>query len=65
MSYPCNLRCKALYVILFLLEQALRNEHWHVYILYSCLFEHCIEILLYILPDGITIGFKDHASLYR
>ena len=52
-------------MILFFLEQALRNEHWHVYILYTCLFKHCIEIFLYILPDGITIGLKDHASLYR
>ena len=64
MCYPCNLRRKALYVILFLLKQALRNQHRKVYILHARLFETAVQLMLNVLPDCIACRFDDHAALY-
>ena len=64
LGHPGNLRCKTFYVILLFFQQALRDEHGHVYILYPCLLEPTVQLLLNIFPDGITGGFDDHAAFY-
>ena len=52
---PGTLRGKALYMILFLLQKGLRDQHGHVYILMTCLLELVVQNLLYILPDRISV----------
>ena len=61
--HPRNLGSKALHMILLLLEQGLGNEHGKIYILYACLLEPCIQLLLDQLPDRITCGLDNHAAL--
>ena len=63
MCHPCNLRCKAFYVVFFHLKQTLRYKHWHVYILHACLFKLCVKLLLDLLPDRIAGRLDDHTSL--
>ena len=62
-SYPCNLRSKALNVILFLLEKALRDEHRHTNILVTCSLEHTVEDTLHILPYSVAIRTYYHTAL--
>ena len=64
MCDPCNLRCESFDMILLLLEQALRNKHWKVYILYAGCLETLIEILLDQFPDRVACRFENHTSLY-
>ena len=63
-SYPCNLRRKALYVILFFLKKRLRNKHRHVNILNACFFESSVQLILDVFPDGIAGRLDHHAALY-
>ena len=56
MCYPCNFRSKTFYVVFFLLKQTLGNKHGHVYIFHTSCLKHCIQVLLNIFPDCITIG---------
>ena len=63
MCYPCNLRCKAFYMILLFLQKTLRNEHRHIYILYTCLLKFCIQLSLNLLPDRIACRLDDHTAL--
>ena len=50
-------------MILFLLQQALRDQHGHGHVLMSVPFEHSVQNLLDILPDGVAIGAHDEAAL--
>ncbi len=60
--YPCALWREALNVILFLLKQALGYEHGHGYVFVSALLEHPVELLLYILPNGVAVWAQDEKS---
>ena len=51
-------------MILFLFQQALRNEHGHVDIHVTSRLEHAVQNPLYILPDRIAVGTNDHTALY-
>ena len=62
MCYPCNFRCKSFDMILFFLKKAFRDHNRKVYILYSCLFETCIQVLLNILPQSISVRKVVHTS---
>ena len=57
-------RREALHMILFLLEQAFRNEHGHIHILMSQCLEACVEILLYVFPDGVSVRADDHTAAH-
>ena len=59
---PCHLGGEALYVVLFLLQQAFRDEHGHIDVLVAGGLEHPVEDMLDILPDGIAVGADDHAA---
>ena len=61
--YPCALGREALNVILFLLKQALGDEHGHGYVFMSALLEHSVELLLYIFPNGIAVRTQDEKPL--
>ena len=63
-SYPCHLRRKALNVILFLLEKALRDKHRHTNILMSQSLEFGIKDMLHIFPYRIAVGTYYHTALY-
>ena len=43
-------------------EEALGDEEGEIGVLVAGLFEHLVELVLHLLPDGIAIGFDDHAS---
>ena len=62
--YPCYFRCKTLYVVFLFLKKRFRNEHRHVYVLYTCLFESTVKFVLDVFPDCITCRFDRHASFY-
>ena len=64
MSNPCYFWCKSFHMILFLLKQTLRDQHWQIYILYPCLFESPVQFMLNIFPDCITSRLDNHTSLY-
>ena len=63
--HPCRLGREPLYMILFLLQQALRNEQRQVDILHAALLESRVQKPLDILPDRVSAGLKDHAALDR
>ena len=63
MRHPGNLRRKSLDMILFLLQQALRNQARQVYILNTGLLEPSVQLLLDILPDRVTGRLDHHESL--
>lgn len=65
MCHPCYLRCESLNMILFLLEQALRDEQRHIYVLYTGLFKTAVKLLVDVLPDCVTCRFDDHAAFDR
>ena len=59
---PRHLRGKALYMVFFLLQQALGDEHGHIDILVTGRFEHAVEDMLDIFPDGVAVGTNDHTA---
>ena len=61
---PCALGRKASHVILFALKKRFRDEHGHIDILMTELFELGVHNALYVLPNGVAVGTYDHASLY-
>ena len=62
MSYPCNFRCESFYVIFLFLKKRFRDKDWHVYVLYTCLFESSVQFMLDVLPDCISCRFDCHAA---
>ena len=60
---PRALRREALDVILFLLQQALRDEHGHGDVGVPVALEHAVEDLLDILPNRVAVGAHDVAAL--
>ena len=61
---PRALGGKALDVVLFLLQQAFRDEHRHRDVLVAAVLEHPVKLLLNILPNGIAVRTQDEQSLY-
>ena len=61
---PCYFRRKAFHMVLFFLKQAFWNKHRQVNIFYPCLFKPAVQLMLDILPDGITCRFDDHTAFY-
>ena len=55
---------EAFHMLGFLGEERLRDKQWEVGILRASLLEHQVELVLHLLPDGITIGFDHHTSAY-
>ena len=43
-------------------EEALGDEEGEVGVLVTGLFEHAVELVVHLLPDGIAIGFYHHAT---
>ena len=62
-SHPGALRGEALYMVLLLLKQALRDEHGQIHILVARLLEFLIQLMLDIFPDGIAVGAVDKHTL--
>ena len=62
MRHPCHFRCKALHMVLLLIQEAFRNKHGQVDILHARRLKHIVHLLLDQLPDGITCRLKYHAS---
>ena len=60
---PGALRGKALHVVLFLLEQGLRDEHGQVDVLVACLLESSVQLGLDVLPNGVAVGAVDEHAL--
>ena len=54
---------KAVDVILLLLEQAFGDKHRHIYVLVSESLESCVEVVLDILPNSVSVGADDHTAL--
>ena len=65
LSYPCNLGCEALDMVLLFLKKRLGDEHGHINILNARFFKPLVELLLDELPDSISGGLDDHTSLNR
>ena len=63
MGHPCNLRRKALHMILLLLQKALRDHQRKIYIFNSRLLEPCIQLALDQFPDRIAGRLQNHESL--
>ena len=61
--YPCYLGSKALNVLLLLIKKRLGNKERHVNILMSRHLKARIKNLLNILPDSVSVGTIDHATL--
>ena len=55
---------KAFGVFFFFFEEAFGDEQREIGIDVTCFFEHIIELTLHFLPDGIAIGFDDHATFH-
>ena len=51
-------------VFFFFFEEAFGNEQREIGIHVTCFFEHIIELTLHFLPNGITIGFDNHATFH-
>ena len=64
MGNPCNFRCKSFYVIFLFVQKGLWNKHWHIYILYACLFKSAVKLFLDVLPDCISCRFDCHTAFY-
>ena len=64
MSHPGNLRSKALYMILFLLKQTLRNKQRKINIFNSRRLESFIQLFLNQLPYSISCGLQNHETFY-
>ena len=45
-------------------EETLGNEEGEVGVLVAGLFEHAVELVVHLLPNGIAIGFYHHASTH-
>ena len=60
---PGALGGEAFYMVLFLLQQAFRNQHGHIDILHAHLFEFGIHDALDVLPDRIAIGAVNEYAL--
>ena len=61
-GHPGALGRESLDVILLLLQQALGDEHRHIYVLVTGLLEAAVHITLHILPDSVAVGPDDHAA---
>ena len=59
------LRSESLDVFRFFLEKTFGNEQGEIGILMTRLFEHRIERLLHLFPDGVPVWPDDHAALDR
>ena len=62
--YPGNLRCKPLYVILFLFKKTFGDEHRHIDIFYARCLKSLVQLSLDIFPDRISCGLDYHAALH-
>ena len=59
---PSHLGCKAFYVVLFLLQQALGDEHGQIHVLMAGLFDHAVKNVLDVLPNAVGVWTKDHTA---
>jgi hypothetical protein len=57
-----QLRRKALDVLGFLMQKALRDQHREVVILVAGGFEAVVELALQQLPHSVAVGLDDHAA---
>ena len=53
---PGALGGEALHVVLFLLEQALRDEHGQVHVFVAGLLKALVQLGLDVLPEGVAVG---------
>ena len=53
---------EALDVVRLLREEGLGNEEREVGVLVSRLLEHLVQRIVHLLPDGVAVGFDDHAT---
>ncbi len=55
---------ESLYVLSLTREEALRNQHWEVSILYTCLLKHLVKLCLNLLPDSIAVWLDNRNSRF-
>ena len=55
---------ESLYVLSLTREEALRNQHWEVSILHTCLLKHLVKLCLNLLPDSIAVWLDNHTTTY-
>ncbi len=53
---------KAGHVFRFPAEEALGDEQREIGVLHAGFLEHAVQDVLHLLPDGIAVGFDDHAA---
>ena len=51
-------------MVFFLLQQAFRDKHWKINILYACLLEPCVQLFLDILPNRVACRAENRAAPY-
>ena len=61
---PGDLGGEALHMVLFLLKEGFGDEHGHIYVFMPGGFEHPVENMLNVFPDGIAVGAEDHAAAH-
>ena len=61
---PRDLGSKALDMLLFLIEEAFRDEHRHADVFVSELLEACVKDSLNVFPYRVAVGADNHAALY-
>jgi hypothetical protein len=59
MGHPGALGRKAVHVVLLLLKQGLWDEHGQIDVLMPCRFEHGVQLMLDVFPNGVAIGAID------
>ena len=62
---PCYFGSKTFYMVLFLLEQAFRDEQRHCHVLVTGLFKFRIQDALDVFPDCIAVWTDDHTAFDR
>ena len=63
-SDPRTFGCKALHMVLLLLEQGLRDQHRQVHVLVPRGLEAPVQLRLDILPQGVAVGPVDEHALH-
>ena len=52
------------HVLRFATEEGFGDEEREICVLHARLLEHLVKRALHLLPDGVAVGFDDHASAH-
>ena len=59
-----SLFCKALHMLGFARKKRFGNKQREIGVLCAGFFEHLVELVLHLFPDGIAIGLDNHATTH-